>query len=208
MKTTDGAKNNDQYKNILNFLFETGAAEKIKRTGPWVYGVKDPENIAEHCYRTAIITFILANLEGADVYKLTVYSLFHDIHELRLLDRNGISHKYMETPNSVVDAIHKDQFEPLGKEIDDKFGEVFNISDKEFLLVKDADFIDDGLRVKEYTAKGILGMDLWIDEIGSIIQTESAKKLWEHINTTSYVDWVLLAKQSTEEIKKDYFNKK
>lgn len=195
-------------KNILNFLFETGAIERIKRTGPWIYGVKDPENIAEHCYRTAIITFILATIEKADVYKLTIYSLFHDIHETRLLDRNGISHKYMETPNVVVDKIRSDQFKPLGKDIYQKFLEIIDLSPEEFLIVKDADFIDDGLRAREHSERGNNAMLHWIDEIGSIIQTKSAKELWTQIKDTSFVDWALLAKQTTEEVRNDYHNKK
>ncbi len=198
----------DIYKNILNFFFEVGAAERIQRTGPWVYGVADAETIAEHCYRVAIITFVLATMEKADVTKLTLYSLFHDIHEIRLLDRNSISQRYMETPNSVVDAVRTDQFKPLGDDVFKKFSEVLELSDAEFLLVKDADYIEDGLRAREHAENGMRGMEHWIDEIEGIIQTESAKKLWKHIRTTSSIDWALLAKQTSEEMKRDYLNKK
>ncbi len=196
---------------VLNFLFELGAAERIKRTGPWVYGIKDPENIAEHCYRVAIVTFILASLEKkpqADVFRLTMYSLFHDVHEIRLLDRNGISQRYMATDNAVVDEIRDDQFMPLGKETYENFQRVIDLTEEEFLLVKDADFIEDGLRAKEHTENGFKGMEAWIDDISNIIQTKSAKRLWKDIRKVSYLDWTKTARQTLEEMKVDYLNKK
>ncbi|MGW3651195.1 HD domain-containing protein [Streptomyces sp. NPDC000878] len=44
------------------FLYEAGALKQTRRTGWWMAGVRDPESVAEHSWRTAL----LAKVEGAD----------------------------------------------------------------------------------------------------------------------------------------------
>lgn len=51
---------------VDDFIFETGLLKRAKRTGWWIAGVKDPESIAEHSHRTALIGAVLAMMEGAD----------------------------------------------------------------------------------------------------------------------------------------------
>lgn len=196
------------YKNILKFLFEVGATERVRRTGPWVYGIKDPENVAEHSYRVAIITLVLARLEEADVSKLVMYSLIHDLHETRLLDRNAVSQKYLPTPNKTVDRIREDQFAPLGESIFSLYKEISNLTEEEFKIVKDADYIEDGLRAKELKDRGMNTLEHWLDEITPILTTKSAKKIWKEIKSTSFIQWVLDNKDSSKELKKHYSTKK
>ena len=43
--------------------------KRVKRSGWWVAGIDDPESVAEHSYRTALLGYILASLEGADPTK-------------------------------------------------------------------------------------------------------------------------------------------
>jgi putative hydrolase of HD superfamily len=196
--------NQDQAKNILSFFFEVGTAEEVRRTGLWNFGIKNTENVAEHSFRVAIITFVLASLEGADAYKLTTYSLFHDIHETRLLDRNAISQKYFPTPNEVVEQMRADQFSPLGAAVQTNANKMLNLSPEEFLIVKDADYMDDGLRAKEHVAQGTKDVQLWIDEVGEILQTASAKTLWTHIAEVDINDWWQVLKKTVEEMIEDH----
>ena len=39
----------------VSYLLEMGALKRAKRSGWWIAGVKDPETIAEHSWRTAVI---------------------------------------------------------------------------------------------------------------------------------------------------------
>ena len=70
-------KRNDNH--ALNFFAEAGLLKKIKRSGWWVAGIKDPESVAEHCFRCALIGYYIAHLEGVDPYKVVLMTLFNDI---------------------------------------------------------------------------------------------------------------------------------
>jgi putative hydrolase of HD superfamily len=63
---------------IAKYLYEIGYLKHLKRSGWWRMGVRDPESVAEHSYRTAVIGYVLANLEGADPEKTASICLFHD----------------------------------------------------------------------------------------------------------------------------------
>nr|WP_269785889.1 HD domain-containing protein [Streptomyces antimycoticus] len=40
--------------------------QQNRRTGWWMAGVRDPESVAEHAWRTPLIASVIAQLEGAD----------------------------------------------------------------------------------------------------------------------------------------------
>lgn len=71
-------------KEILNFLIEVGKLKKMPRTGFVWLGIKNPETIAQHVFRVAIMNWILGieakpklNLE-----KVIKISLVHDLCEV------------------------------------------------------------------------------------------------------------------------------
>ncbi len=76
----------------LNFFAEAGLLKHIKRSGWWVAGIKDPETVAEHCFRCAVIGFYLAQMEKVDPYKVVTMTLFNDIHEARINDLHKMGH--------------------------------------------------------------------------------------------------------------------
>ena len=56
-------------------LYEAGTLTHVRRTGWWMAGVRDPESVAEHSWRTAVIATILAERQGADVARNTVLAV-------------------------------------------------------------------------------------------------------------------------------------
>ncbi|MEW9510166.1 HD domain-containing protein [Streptomyces bacillaris] len=60
----------DDLSAVGRFLYEAGTLKHARRTGWWMAGVRDPESVAEHSWRTALIATIIAKLEGADADKL------------------------------------------------------------------------------------------------------------------------------------------
>lgn len=56
----------DDLSAVGRFLYEAGTLRNTKRTGWWMAGVRDPESVAEHSWRTSLIATIIAKLEGAD----------------------------------------------------------------------------------------------------------------------------------------------
>jgi len=84
----------------LDFFAEAGLLKRIKRTGWWVAGIDDPESVAEHSFRTAVIGYYLAYWEDVDPFKVVTMSLFNDIHEARINDLHKMGHYYIEEPIS------------------------------------------------------------------------------------------------------------
>jgi hypothetical protein len=56
----------DDLSAVARFLYEAGTLKNTARTGWWMAGVKQPESVAEHSWRTSLIALVIAKLEGAD----------------------------------------------------------------------------------------------------------------------------------------------
>src|SRR5947207_14918734 len=80
----------------LNFFAEAGLLKRVKRSGWWVAGIENPESVAEHSFRCAIIGHYLAHAEGVDPYPVMTMTLFNDIHEARINDLHKMGHYYIE----------------------------------------------------------------------------------------------------------------
>jgi putative hydrolase of HD superfamily len=82
-----------------------GLLKRYKRTGWMIAGIDNPESIAEHSFRTAIIGYLLAVIEGADPAKTAAPCLFHDTQETRIGDVPSVGKAYVVTaPNPEVTA--------------------------------------------------------------------------------------------------------
>ena len=81
---------------IAKFLYEIGQLKRVKRSGWWIAGVKDPESVAEHSFRTSAIAYLLAHLEGVDTGKAVLMALFHDLPESRTNDAHRIVRRYAD----------------------------------------------------------------------------------------------------------------
>ena len=49
---------------VARFLYEAGTLKQTKRTGWWMAGVRDPESVAEHSWRTALLASIPESTEA------------------------------------------------------------------------------------------------------------------------------------------------
>ncbi|MBF0384955.1 MAG: HD domain-containing protein, partial [Candidatus Omnitrophica bacterium] len=48
-------KNTNKILSAVNLFAEAGLLKRVKRSGWWVAGIKDPESVAEHSFRCAVI---------------------------------------------------------------------------------------------------------------------------------------------------------
>lgn len=68
-------------KKIVNFMLLAGKVKKVQRTG-WIReGMPEPETVAEHTYRVAILARILAEKLRLNPDKLVSMAIFHDLAE-------------------------------------------------------------------------------------------------------------------------------
>ena len=68
------------------FLYEMGQLKNLPRAGWLLLGIPQPESVAEHSFRVAVIGITLAAMEGADVGRTAALCLMHDAHETRIGD--------------------------------------------------------------------------------------------------------------------------
>jgi len=68
-------------QNLIKFLEITGILKQTERTG-WVeVGVYQPESVADHTFRTALLCMLYADMEDLDPLKLVRMALIHDLPE-------------------------------------------------------------------------------------------------------------------------------
>ena len=74
-------------KNLLNFFIEIGKLKRMPRRGWVINQIKNPESIAEHIFRTVLMSWILGEKkEGLNVEKLLKMALIHDLCEIHAGD--------------------------------------------------------------------------------------------------------------------------
>ena len=66
----------------LDFLIATGKLKTMKRRGWVLRGIKDPESIAAHTFRMAIMSWVLCCDKRLNVNKVLKMSLIHDLCEV------------------------------------------------------------------------------------------------------------------------------
>ena len=168
------------HTNAVNFFAEAGLLKMIKRSGWWVAGIKDPESVAEHSFRCAIIGYYIAHMEKADPFKVLLMALFNDMHEARINDLHKMGHHYIDF-REAENKVFKDQVGPLDAGVKDQLGEMRKEYDsqktKESLVARDADILECLLQAKEYHDQGHKKAEKFFQMAPDHLKTATAKKL-------------------------------
>jgi putative hydrolase of HD superfamily len=177
---------------LAKFLYEMGQLKRVKRSGWWIAGVKDPETVAEHSFRTAVIAYILAQLEGADPEKVVSMALFHDMAETRTNDAHRIVRRYVDWENVDKKAVG-DQSRRLpdniGKRITSLISEFEKAASLDARIVRDADLLECLVQAREYQTLGYNDVGDWIFNAQAALKTESAKKIAAECLKTEPKEW-------------------
>lgn len=98
----------ERFNKFARFMGYVGDLKKLKRTG-WVRsGIKNPESVADHSFRTTIMALVLAKRVGVDQSKAVKMALVHDLAESIVGDltpTDGVSQE--EKHRLEVDAFKK-----------------------------------------------------------------------------------------------------
>jgi putative hydrolases of HD superfamily len=179
-------------KKICNYIFELGTLKKFAHSGVKLAGVKDPDTIAEHVYRSAIIGYVLAKMEKADASKVAMICLFHDNAECRVTDLHKVARRYIDPDEGEIKA-YKEQvsgFPPeTAKELTNLFTEFEEAKTKEGILARDADMLEMAFQAKEYMETGYKACQDWIDNVENNIKSKSAKTLLKTMKKTGFTEW-------------------
>jgi putative hydrolases of HD superfamily len=176
---------------MIDFLYELGQLKRVKRSGWWLAGVKDPESVAEHCFRAAAIGYFLAKEEKVDVHKTVMMCLFNDVHEARINDLHKLGHRYIDFKQAEK-AAFTEQMNALPEEFSQELITLMNEfqtqSSKEAIVGRDADLLECAIQAKEYMKIGYEAQD-WINNIRRIIMTKSGKMMLDEIEKSNPSNW-------------------
>jgi putative hydrolase of HD superfamily len=181
---------------IADFLFEIGTMRKIMRMHRQSLLTDDTsDNIASHSYRVTLIDWILAKIEDADLYKVTMMCLLHDLGEIRSNDHNWVHKKYIKM---FEDEIIDDQLGELPfDDLKELAREYQRRESKESIIAKDADLLDQILLLREYEWQGNKEAHVWLHGKGvemenaqlKKLKTVSARQLCKAIYEQNPADW-------------------
>ena len=179
-------------KELANLFYELGMLGRLKRLGPLLVGIDNPESIAQQNYRAAVIAFILAKMEKANAEKTVMMCLLHDLARTRIGDQNKVSMRYIDV-KEVQKEVIKEQLENLPKEIKEEFKSLLDEynkrESKEAIVARDADLLEGITQAREYLEKGYKDMQIWIDRSHQVLKTKSAKKLAKDLLGISPNNW-------------------
>jgi putative hydrolase of HD superfamily len=185
----------------VDFLFEIGTLRYSTRT--WNQFLNpNCQNLTEHTLRVIWVALILARYEGVkDTGKVIKMAIVHDAGESRSVDVNYLSRQYAERFEE--SAIH-DTLE--GTAIRDEFLDIWEEYERkecmEAKIVKDADYLDVELELKELEAMGNkLGQALYPTRkmvAEKKFYTESARKMWATIQKSDPHHWHLIGRKQAE----------
>jgi 5'-deoxynucleotidase YfbR-like HD superfamily hydrolase len=84
-----------------------GQLKRLRRAGWLFIGVPDPETVAEHSFRAAIVGIAVATLEGADAGRTATLCLLHDSPESRIGDIEAVGRAYVATASPEAVNTHQ-----------------------------------------------------------------------------------------------------
>lgn len=169
---------------IAKYLYELGVLKRVPRSGWFIAGIKNPESVAEHIFRVAMIGYILALHENADPAKVVMICLTHDLPETRILDLHLLSQRYINKKEEYEKCALEEQVMNLPEELQQSIlnwhQEYTNNDSKEGIIAKDADSLEMLLQAQEYKSQGYL-VEEWIVNAINNISTPTAKAIADAI---------------------------
>lgn len=176
---------------LANFLYEAGQLKRVKRSGWWLINIKDPESVAEHSWRVAVIGYILAKLENVNTESVLLMCLFNDFHETRINDLHKVGQRYINFSDAETKA-HTEQMLPLGnigKTLLKSHNEFQEQKTHESVVARDADLLECLVQAREYQKQGYMDAQNWIDNVKKTLISNSAKQLASELERTDPNEW-------------------
>jgi len=143
---------------LIDFIIEAGRLKRLRRTG-WVEsGVPNPESVADHSFRVALIALVLADEKGLDSLKAVRMALLHDLAEAETGDltprQKGVDPEaFSLAEDATMDKLLKKIPDAIKGTYRAAWHEYSEASTDEARLVRDADKLDMIIQAFEYQAE-------------------------------------------------------
>lgn len=157
----DGGETIMSLEELIGFAQIIGRLKETRRSG-WVsqVSIANPESVAEHSFRCAILAMCLGAFENADTDKLIKMLLLHDIHEALTGDYDSYAkrEKGLRKVQTQEKTAIRDVLSPLPSDLKVEYLSIWEeFEDKktpEALLANDIDKIEMIFQALEYEKKG------------------------------------------------------
>jgi putative hydrolase of HD superfamily len=173
---------------VANFLFEAASLKRTPRSGYQFLG-RGRETVAEHVFGATVMAYALGRLSGrADVGRLTLLTLFHDLAEARTGDLNYVNKRYV---TSREDSAFRAMAAGLPFEADLlSLREEWEAGESlEARLAADADQLDMMLELRRLAARGWTQADEWLHYAEKRLKTDEARRLAAKLLLADPDDW-------------------
>jgi putative hydrolase of HD superfamily len=140
---------------LIDFIAKAGRLKRLPRTG-WVESdVPDPESVADHSFRVALIAMILSDAQKLDTLKTVRMALLHDLAEAETgdltpsqkeADIEGFKHAEDAAMVRLLDKLP----EAIRGAYRAAWREFSDASTEEARLVRDADKLEMVMQASEY----------------------------------------------------------
>ncbi|MFC0627473.1 HD domain-containing protein [Kribbella deserti] len=168
-----------------------GVLKRVRRSGWWHVGVRDPESVAEHSLRVAQLAALIAAEEGGDPARAAYMGMWHDSQETRIGDIPHSARPYIQASSN--ETITEDQVANLpdrsAKSIREAVHEFESCETIEAICAKDADRLECLMQAVEYGEAGYSRVEGWIESSRAKIQTDFGKRLADAALTVSPLAW-------------------
>jgi len=144
---------------LADFFAEAGKLKRLPRTG-WVEsGVHDPESVADHSFRVALIALILADARGLNSLRVVRMALLHDLAEAETGDltptqKEADPEAARRTEEAAMERLLGELPEVIREEYRGAWREFSESATDEARLVRDADKLDMVMQASEYQKAG------------------------------------------------------
>ena len=178
-------------ESLAAFGYELGLLKRVRRSGWWHAGVRDPESVGEHSLRAAQLAALIAAEEGASPERAAFLALWHDTQETRTGDLPLTAVDYLRKPEPrEITADQTASLPPRSQELVRSAVDEYETRETaEALCAKDADKLEMLLQALEYRDVGVRPVDEWIESARKGLTTETAKKIAEAALTLSPMAW-------------------
>ncbi|MCM8812647.1 MAG: HD domain-containing protein [Candidatus Omnitrophica bacterium] len=179
-------------KAFLQLIHESGLLKRVRRSGWWVVGINNPESVAEHCFRCAVIGYVLAVMERLDAHTVTMMCLLNDIQEARINDAHKVASRYLNF-SAAEDAAFADQTarlpEPARRQLRAWRADYTAQKTPESIAARDADILECLIQAKEYHEQGYAQAEKFLRKAPRFLRSAAAKQLWQAALRTDSSGW-------------------
>lgn len=176
---------------LAAFGYELGVLKRMRRTGWWHAGVRDPESVSEHSLRAAQMAALLAAEEGTSPERAAYLSLWHDSQETRTGDLPPTARPFLDKPDArmITEAQTAGLPAAARESVRSAVTEYEAGETPAARCARDADKLEMLLQAVEYRDIGVRRLDGWIGAGEASLVTATAQRVAKAALSVSPLAW-------------------